>query len=150
MKRFKNLEAYAFSLSALFSATAQAQEPQSFMTLTPVGPVMLTLKECFKPDKIAAYLKAERNQDKTDLKGKFLLGYDATLYANIATGSYTIVGDIEDDKALNAMEPEDHDRHQKAGTLKDFRFSCIVQSVPSGYPSVLDHDQLYNRLFKPQ
>lgn len=145
----KHLRAYAFSLATIFTGASQAQTPQSTTVFTSEGLIRLTLQECYKLNEIDAAL-AEKRQQKTDLRGRFFGGQPAFLYANAETGSYTIVGVIEDDDALIKKSGDELIRLQQTGGIQEYQFACIVKAADEGYPDRVKDQPIYQKLFTPQ
>lgn len=143
----KSFDVAAASLVALSSVTASAQQSRS-LTHTMPNLSVFELKECYKRADINLVVQKE-SQTKVEHKG-ISLGLAAALYANASTGSYTIVLEAEDERALNRMEGEELDRRRKDGTINDFYYSCVMGSASAGYPGNIMADPTYKLLFGPK
>lgn len=147
MKNFIGVS--AISLAAVFSGASQAQTQQSITVFTSEGLSTLTLDKCYKMREIDAEL-AKKGQKKIDIQGRFFRQQAASIYADPSTGSYTIVGVIEDEDALIKMPHEQEQELIRTGRIDDYKFSCVLDAGDSGYPDQVKQKPIYKKLFTPQ
>lgn len=121
--KLSKLAALSFAGLSAVSASAYDADPG-------VNDVLLQINYsyCLTPNRIAAFLKGEFNQDKAPQEGKFL-GQRATLYAEEET--YTIVVDVPSNETdIQTTEPI---------------LACILESKAGDYRTSAQ----YQRIFKP-